>query len=150
MQSPTGDAANLVPSSDHKTEDSNPLHPAARSGSGSRLFRCPDCAGSISSEAPACPHCGRPIKINQWASHRVVALLVILTLLVGWQVLKPYPKWEYKIESVSDYSFSISIDNLGRDGWELVTARRATSSATPGSTEKPEVSYEMIFKRAAR
>lgn len=31
------------------------------------LVTCPDCGNSISSEAPACPHCGRPFK----AAHKV-------------------------------------------------------------------------------
>ena len=26
------------------------------------LIMCPDCGQSVSSEAPACPHCGRPIR----------------------------------------------------------------------------------------
>lgn len=26
------------------------------------LIVCPDCGGNVSSEAPTCPHCGRPVK----------------------------------------------------------------------------------------
>ena len=28
------------------------------------LFRCPECGGQISSEALACPHCGRPMRAS--------------------------------------------------------------------------------------
>jgi hypothetical protein len=29
------------------------------------LLRCPDCENSVSSEAMACPHCGRPSAISR-------------------------------------------------------------------------------------
>ena len=29
------------------------------------LKKCPDCAGSVSDQASACPHCGRPMFINK-------------------------------------------------------------------------------------
>lgn len=48
--------------------------------------------------------------------------------------------WEYRIESPSDTRLEASVDGLGKDGWELVFARRATS-------EYGGASYEMIFKR---
>jgi len=49
-------------------------------------------------------------------------------------------QWEYKIESPSDSLVLESLDNWGEDGWELVFARRATSSYS-------DPSYEMIFRR---
>ena len=29
------------------------------------LIKCPDCGKQVSSEAPACPGCGRPIKVSE-------------------------------------------------------------------------------------
>ena len=52
----------------------------------------------------------------------------------------PTPKWEYKITNPIDEIFTLSLDGLGEDGWELVTARRAK-----GALDK--FSYECIFKR---
>ena len=48
-------------------------------------------------------------------------------------------QWEYRIESPSDYTFEEAMKEYGRDGWELVAARRASSGGI--------MSYEMIFKR---
>ena len=53
------------------------------------------------------------------------------------------PTWEYRILSVSDTLFDETMGALGGDGWELVTARRASN----GSSYTPVFSYECIFKR---
>lgn len=52
-------------------------------------------------------------------------------------------QWEYRIESFPDRSFDQRVNAMGRDGWELVFARRASD----GSDYSPTFSYEMIFKR---
>jgi len=52
-------------------------------------------------------------------------------------------RWEYKLESPPDFIFEERMAKYGRDGWELVSARRATS----GIAESGSASYEMIFKR---
>jgi len=52
-------------------------------------------------------------------------------------------QWEYKIESFPDRSFDQRINAMGKDGWELVFARRASD----GADYSPTFSYEMIFKR---
>lgn len=50
------------------------------------------------------------------------------------------PNWEYKIESPHDVSLESQLKFSGDYGWELITARRATSEDGPPK-------YEMIFKR---
>lgn len=77
----------------------------------------------------------------------LVCLFLIVGLL-GWNTLKPEPKWEYQIESVPDWDFTRKVNSLGLEGWELVFARRASSNVI--DSEKPDFSYEMIFKRKAR
>jgi hypothetical protein len=52
-------------------------------------------------------------------------------------------QWEYRIESFPDRSFDQRISAMGKDGWELVFARRASD----GADYSPTFSYEMIFKR---
>lgn len=53
------------------------------------------------------------------------------------------PKWEYLIESIPDASFSKTMDTHGENGWEMISARRASD----GKTYEPTFSYEVIFKR---
>lgn len=53
-------------------------------------------------------------------------------------------EWEYRIESPSDVIFDLEMKQLGREGWELVFARRATSRNSDNA------SYEIIFKRPKR
>jgi hypothetical protein len=52
-------------------------------------------------------------------------------------------QWEYIVESPIDANLDSALERLGDQEWELVFARRATSSY--GSA-----SYEMIFKRPKR
>lgn len=76
----------------------------------------------------------------------IIALLAIAVILGLWTNLKPSPKWEYKIEAVPDLSFESSMTTLGDDGWELISARRASS----GEGKSAVFSYEIIFKRPKR
>lgn len=72
----------------------------------------------------------------------VINLGVVIALLINGQESEPQ-KWEYKIEAPQDVLFEIKVNELGREGWELVTARRATGGSGYGDS----ASYEMIFKR---
>ncbi len=76
----------------------------------------------------------------------IIGLLVIATLLGLWSNLKPSPKWEYKIEAVPDVAFESGMTTLGDEGWEAVSARRASS----GEGKSAVFSYEIIFKRPKR
>lgn len=74
-------------------------------------------------------------------------VVIILLLLVGCgsQLLsfraKAIPRWEYMVVAPPDVGLGADLNALGKSGWELVAARRATNSITDGA------SYEMIFKR---
>jgi hypothetical protein len=75
----------------------------------------------------------------------VILLLLVVIALLSFDLfgsrIGAVPKWEYRIESPSDSAFDTEMEKLGEEGWELVFARRATTST--GVT----ASYEMIFRR---
>jgi hypothetical protein len=80
----------------------------------------------------------------------IIVLLTIQVLLSVYSLAfgsKPAEqKWEYQIVALPDVLFDKQLNELGKDGWELVSARRASN----GSTYSPIFSYEMILKRPAR
>jgi hypothetical protein len=73
----------------------------------------------------------------------------LLVALLGAQLLgltstqSSATRWEYKVESPDDAILDMVLDRSGRDGWELVFARRV-------SNEIGSVKYEMILKRPKR
>lgn len=69
----------------------------------------------------------------------IVAALCIVTL-VGIAFFLPIG-WEYHVMSIPDEEFSGVTNELGRDGWEVTTARRALDSDTK------DAMYELIMKR---
>ncbi|KQC11119.1 MAG: hypothetical protein APR54_11260 [Candidatus Cloacimonas sp. SDB] len=74
----------------------------------------------------------------------IIFLLMIIIAFCCFFTLKSLKNkvaWEYKLESTSDYAFDDEINEYGNDGWELLFARRATSSYSDGAC------YEMIFKQ---
>lgn len=77
----------------------------------------------------------------------VAVLLGLLLIATLFQIASPYllppVRWEYKVETIPDESFSFTMDAFGRNGWEAVSARRASS----GTGENTVFSYEIIFKR---
>lgn len=79
----------------------------------------------------------------------VIVLLTILVALQGWTLLRPSPKWEYKILAVADQVFTTEMQRLGDDGWEVVSTRRATTGPDEPNS-KPIFAYEIIFKRSKR
>ncbi|MDR1491761.1 MAG: DUF4177 domain-containing protein [Planctomycetaceae bacterium] len=56
--------------------------------------------------------------------------------------IKPSSRYEYKIVSPRDSVFEKEMDEYGKQGWELISARRATGDYN--------VSYECILKRPLR
>jgi hypothetical protein len=78
-------------------------------------------------------------KMTKTQANLIIILLLVALGFPFLGILKPTPKWEYKIENPLDMVFSTSMNNYGDDGWELVAARRASSPLGPA--------YECIFKR---
>ena len=70
----------------------------------------------------------------------ICLLLVSIGLIPMLRFVRPVEKWEYMAESVQDDFLDTRMAILGSSGWELVSARRATSGTKEGC-------YEMIFKR---
>lgn len=70
----------------------------------------------------------------------ICLLLISIGLIPMLRYIRPIEKWEYMVEAVQDDFIDTRMAILGSSGWELVSARRATS-------ENKEVCYEMIFKR---
>ncbi|MDA3876776.1 MAG: hypothetical protein PF483_06780 [Halothiobacillus sp.] len=73
----------------------------------------------------------------------VVGLASIVVVRATGAKLVPVQQWQYKIVSPSDYVIQEKMNELGKQGWELVFARRAMS----GSEYNRTASYEMLFKR---
>ena len=91
----------------------------------------------------------------RWQFNAVIGLLALVVLLtiisIGqkWtEQPKAAPMWEYAIQKVADPAFNETMNRLGANGWELVSARRATSDDL-ASNSKPVFYYEVIFRRPA-
>ncbi len=71
-----------------------------------------------------------------------IALLLVLQLLGVSSTKTTFgtTKWEYQIVAPSDTRLDSELQSLGNKGWEVVSARRATSSFG-------DASYEMILRR---
>ena len=77
----------------------------------------------------------------------LIAVLLLLTLLISSAQMflnRAIPEqWQYTIASPKDVELKTAMDKLGADGWELVSARRASD----GDRINPTMSYEMILKK---
>lgn len=83
---------------------------------------------------------------NGWQLNAVIALLVLIFVLVCVHLFywnTDFVKWEYSIHSVQDSKFEEEMNLLGAQGWEAISARRASD----GNRDTPVYSYEIIFKR---
>lgn len=79
---------------------------------------------------------GRSGSVQRWF---IILCLVALVAIQAFGAVIPQ-RWEYTVESPADDKLIERMDALGALGWEVVSARRATSSDGPAS-------YEMILKR---
>lgn len=69
-----------------------------------------------------------------------------LAALASCCTQQPAPNWEYTVHSSADTSLITSLNRMGAEGWEVVSARRANcgGSLTDGEGEP---CYELIMKR---
>jgi hypothetical protein len=85
--------------------------------------------------------------LPRYHAHFVVLNLIAVVIagLLAYQRLGPEPTrtWEYKIVAPPDAAFELTINQLGKHGWEIVSARRATSGEGYSAT----AAYELILKR---
>ncbi len=74
-----------------------------------------------------------------------VLLLALVVLFSGMSVLRKAPAqhWEYMVTAPHDSTLITSLNSLGAEGWEVVSARRASD----GSSYSPTFAYEVILKR---
>ncbi len=103
---------------------------------------------------------------SDFASTVQALCLIIITALLAFSLAVPArveesaeQQWEYLIQSVPDLQFTDMMTLYGRDGWELVFARRAVIARSArerlqarrtGRDFEEEFAYEIIFKRPAR
>lgn len=76
----------------------------------------------------------------------VIAILALLPLLKSAPVVSSNQEWEYTVESPDDLFLETRLNNMGKEGWEVVSARRASA----GRGDSATYSYEMILKRPAK
>lgn len=78
-----------------------------------------------------------------------VVIGLLATLLIAGMVnfsvarLPSRPRWEFMLAAPRDEELEKQLDLLGLDGWEVISARRATSS-----DPTKRVGYELILKRS--
>jgi len=77
---------------------------------------------------------------------QLAGILAILFVLISFRSLNPKPvsSWQYKVEEISDTGFADRMNVLGKQGWEMVSARR------PEDGQGQTMVYEVIFKRPTR
>lgn len=79
--------------------------------------------------------------------YTIVALLLLViagaAIVVSSAVshYKSIPRWEYEVTNPDDAFLTTTMNRMGSNGWELVSARRAEDPSTR------KFNYEMIFKR---
>lgn len=123
-------------------------------------MECPVCRLECPSESSRCD-CGYDFKsgrsvvvYNRPRSGPGLALSIANTVLLAIAVLllgahlgyapTKAKQWEYTIVAPDDGVFEIRMNELGQAGWEIVSARRATSRDAEGAA------YEVILKRERR
>jgi len=73
----------------------------------------------------------------------VVGFATVMALRASAIAQASNQQWEYKIVAPKYYELDDKLNELGKQGWKLVHARRAMS----GSEYLRTYSYEMIFER---
>lgn len=76
----------------------------------------------------------------------IISLLVLVVVLLAailFQVAPRAEEWEYAILSPADDQLTKELNTAGMAGYEVVSARRASS----GEGTNSKMAYEMILKR---
>jgi hypothetical protein len=110
-------------------------------------------AAASATAAPAAialPDTADTVAMLAFVKTRLTALVVVaglVLLALAWQivmgVIAHRQTWEYAIEAPTDDDLSKRLLELGVGGWEIVSARRATTEIGG----RPKASYEMILRR---
>lgn len=79
-----------------------------------------------------------------WANSLMLGALLGANVM-GWFMPQRVAKtpWEYHILTVEDDNFAAAMENMGKHGWELSSARRAIASESDSEYSL----YELILKR---
>jgi hypothetical protein len=86
-----------------------------------------------------------PKPVTAFKANIIIALMLTSMGFPILSTFRPAPaptKWEYIIVSPMDALFELEMDKLGKNGWQLVSSRRATGDLGPSS--------EMILKRESQ
>jgi hypothetical protein len=80
----------------------------------------------------------------------IAVLLALLVIIQGSQAIQGFSTraqaWEYGIVAPADEQLQTELGKLGTGGWEVVSARRATSERDGRTTGI----YELIMRRPAQ
>ena len=80
-----------------------------------------------------------PSHSSAWTAIFLLAILVVS----AWGTFAP-KHYEYKVAGSPDDTLERDLNRIGEEGWEVISARRATKDA---SLSKPEMMYEFVLKR---
>lgn len=117
------------------------------------LIKCPDCKNKISSSAPTCPHCGRPMKgknskSGSSANHNVgcstyVFLAIIVMVFLGWTAGKSNndTNQTVKTESASTQKDDVEEKPIKKEKAETVAEDTPTPKPEPVAVENSTVLY---------
>lgn len=83
---------------------------------------------------------------SQLSNTAILFGILLVSMANLFAVSKSQPTlWEYKVEPIPDGGFEQIMHQMGSEGWEVASARRAVS----GEGSSSEGLYEVIFKRPA-
>jgi len=70
----------------------------------------------------------------------ILGLLAFAIFKPEEQVVQGVQKWEYAVDAIPDLDWDTKGKQIGENGWDMVTCRRASDGES-------NFSYECIFKR---
>jgi len=109
------------------------------------LTPAPSADQAAGKAAPAAKNPAKPAPAIGNTSTLVSVVAIFLLVFIAWKAIeaqKP-PRFQFMVAAPTDSTFSLEMNELGREGWEIVSARRASS----GEGYARSFSYEVILKR---